>query len=230
MLQSRPLITSSFPGVTIHPDLPVSKRTIRKVDLPRSLTIPITSQSHTISPESPRIENNSPQDTIPMVSSTPSSIYSSPITLSPAKTNPLTSPSPCNHVPLRNRLSVRIAESSPLAPKVSAVTPSIELRNVSNTLASQLHVQTPTTAPFRPGSSRPGRRKRHRKPNPKQTPSLLGPPNLMSIPIAFPDTSRLYNQLTNVETRPFIPYVNHSQPLPDLVKLLPLLALMRTVL
>ena len=232
VLQSRPLITSSFPGVTVHPDLPVSKRTIRKTALPHTLEIPLTAPNREISPESPRQESDHPQEAISTVCSTPSSVYASPITRSPSKTNLETTPNPCNDAAQRNSSSTRIAENPPLSPTVTAVQPPKETGFFSNTMKSQRPAPTTLTtiAPFRPGSGRPNRRKRNRKPTLKQSPSLLGPPNLMSLPNALPAAPRLYNPLLNAQIHPLTPYINQFQPLLDPMNLLPLLSLMRAAL
>ena len=228
VLQSRPLITSSFPGITVHPDLPVSKRTIKKTALPPTLEIPLTTQTHKTFPEPPNQENNHLQESTPTVCSTPSSIYSSPITLSPSKTSLEATPNPRNHAQ-RNNVATLVAENSPSVPIVAAVLPPKESGIFSSAMKSQPPAPTPlaTIAPFRQGSRRPNRRKRNRKIIPKQSSSLLGPPNLMSLPNVLP-TARLYNPLFNAQIHPLIPYINQFQPLLDPMNLLPLLSLMRT--
>ena len=231
VIQSRSIISSTFPGVSAHPDLPVSKRCSKKGTLPPSVTIPIAPCT-TSNAQSADNQQATLNETL-TVPATPPSIYASPIPRSPIHSRDA-SPQPAVDSPgsctLRaNHLTpVFSGDQHTALPTPTIQTPNPAPQPLIPTLpALQTAAQLPrkNRSHFRPRPLLTKKRKHPTKVPTKLTSPLLGPPNLLSIQTCptFPfQQPPPYHSMVS-QTQPSVP-LQYLHQLSVLMDLLPLLS------
>ena len=220
VLQSRAIISSKFPGVTVHPDLPVAKRKPKTTPLPQAMSVPLSLTPNVTptctAPPSPSTLNGNPADVPP----SPMSVYASPISRSPTST-----PKPTATYPQHSTLS-DLPKSTAVQPPQSHSSPQ-NIAKPSATVISKIHRNH-----FRLGPHRSKQRRSLPNGTASLKSSLLGPPRLTDLRLV-PPPSRMHplypNPYSLTPTFQTGAPTHLLHPLTSLLQLLPFLPMYQSM-